>query len=52
MSTQSSPFGPPPHPYAQASRQLGMVATILVWFASALGLIAISGVLALALRPG
>jgi hypothetical protein len=52
MRTSSSPYGPPPHPNGQASRQLGPLATVAVSFAIAVGLIAASGIIALALPIG
>jgi hypothetical protein len=52
MSTQSSPYGPPPHPAARSTRQLGPIATGLLALAITIGLIAASGVLALVFRLG
>lgn len=52
MSTQSSTYGPPPHPARQSARQLGPIATVLLALAITIGLIAASGVLALVLGVG
>jgi len=41
-----------PHPNGQNSRQLGPLATVAVSFAIAVGLIAASGIIALALPIG